>query len=238
MVISKQSLGHLTTAQSGIRWGHLNAGYHPPTEHPFAKMAYEGAKKLLSVYKASNQKEPFTLEMFAKGFALYGGSTNLIHSRFLLVCVLGFSFFLRISELQDIQIKHISFHNDHMDKNRPAAGRTHRLHFQNRIRNVSGVLDWNLFKHHRFKGRPQQLPGMSSSEDQTRAQCHRRTPLVVYTHQGQFCRITVTTLEWRVGKTWLRFAQAGLQWRLTMTSRIGKSGNTVYGRQIPAETHT
>ena len=115
IVISKQKLGYLTTAHSGMRWGHLNAGHRSPTEHPFARMASEGARKLLSTDKEFTQKESFTLEMFAKVFGLYGNSTNLIHSRFLLVCLLGISGFLRISELLDIQIKHISFHNEHME---------------------------------------------------------------------------------------------------------------------------
>ena len=40
IVISKHNLSYLTTAHSGIPWGHLNAGHRSPTEHPFARMAF------------------------------------------------------------------------------------------------------------------------------------------------------------------------------------------------------
>ena len=43
---------------------------------------------------------------------LYGGSKNLMHQRFLVICLLGFSSFLRLSELLDIQVKNIK-----IDKN-------------------------------------------------------------------------------------------------------------------------
>ena len=38
---------------------------------------------------------------------VYGSSKNLLHHRFLVICLLGFSGFLRISELLDIQVKNI-----------------------------------------------------------------------------------------------------------------------------------
>ena len=52
--------------------------------------------------------------MLGKVFSKYGYSQNLIHTRFLVVCYLGFAGFFRISELLSIQIKHIDFKLDHM----------------------------------------------------------------------------------------------------------------------------
>ena len=114
IVISKRTLGHLQTAHSGIRWGHMNAT-DSPTDHPFIKVAFAGAKRLLAVTRQPTRKEPFTLLMFDDAYSLYGTSQNLIHMIFLLVCLLGFSGFLRIDELLAIQIKDISFQPDHME---------------------------------------------------------------------------------------------------------------------------
>ena len=69
------------------------------------------------------RKEPFTLPMFDDAYSLDGTSQNLIHMRFLLVCLLGFSGFLRIGELLAIQIKDISFQPDHMEITVPRSKR-------------------------------------------------------------------------------------------------------------------
>ena len=46
LLTEKGTRGSLTDAMYGIRWGHISAGYHSPTDHPFVKLAYEGAKRL------------------------------------------------------------------------------------------------------------------------------------------------------------------------------------------------
>ena len=38
--------GSIVDAMYGIRWGHIVAGYLPPTDHPFVKLAYDGATRL------------------------------------------------------------------------------------------------------------------------------------------------------------------------------------------------
>ena len=43
----------IISAYSGIRWGHINSGYDPPTDHPFVKLAFECAKRLTG--KTDNQ---------------------------------------------------------------------------------------------------------------------------------------------------------------------------------------
>ena len=101
----------------------MNAGFDSPTDHPFVKVAFAGAKRLLAVTRQPTRKEPFTLLMFDNAYSLYGTSQNLIHMRFLLVCLLGFSGFLRIGELLAIQIKDISFQPDHMEITVPQSKR-------------------------------------------------------------------------------------------------------------------
>ena len=46
---------------------------------------------------------------------LFGQGTNLLHHRTVVICLLGFSGFLRISELLDIQIKHLTFLSSHLE---------------------------------------------------------------------------------------------------------------------------
>ena len=46
---------------------------------------------------------------------LYSSSNNLVHMRFLIICLLGFTGFLRVSELAAIQIKDITFFYDYVN---------------------------------------------------------------------------------------------------------------------------
>ena len=43
---------------------------------------------------------------------MYASPFNLLHHRFILTCLLGFTGFLRISELLEIRIRDIAFHDD------------------------------------------------------------------------------------------------------------------------------
>ena len=98
LLLTNSTISCLTSAYCGIRWAHLTAGVESPTEHPFVKMAFEGAKRLTPGSK-SNQKEPLTPNMIRELVSLYGSSGNLIHMRFLVTSLLGFAGFFRISEL-------------------------------------------------------------------------------------------------------------------------------------------
>ena len=95
----------ITTAFCGIRWGHIKAGFYPPTNSHIVTLAYKGAKSLTE----KNRKEPFTIEIINELISRYGNTENFIHLRFILICVLGFAGFFRISELLNLQIKDISF---------------------------------------------------------------------------------------------------------------------------------
>ena len=58
LVLDEAKKGRIESAFFGIRWGHLIAGLTAPTDHPFVKLAFEGAKRLASRRTAKIQKEP------------------------------------------------------------------------------------------------------------------------------------------------------------------------------------
>ncbi len=96
----------------GIRWGHHNSGFHSPTDNPLVKLAFEGSRRLIAMRNPNagrNRKEPITSDLLKDIVKKYRQSDNLIDMRFVLMTVLGFCGFLRISELLEIQYKDISF---------------------------------------------------------------------------------------------------------------------------------
>ena len=57
----KSSLrGAITGAVEGIRWAHESAGLASPTDVPFVKRIYEGAKRISPVNR--NKKDPVKIE--------------------------------------------------------------------------------------------------------------------------------------------------------------------------------
>ena len=114
MVIDEAKKGRIETAYLGVRWGHIIVGMKSPTEHPFVKTAFEGAKRIASRNTSKNRKEPMDTELLGLLFDKYGDSGNIMHTRFSVICFLGFAGFLRISELQDVKMKHVTFKSDHM----------------------------------------------------------------------------------------------------------------------------
>ena len=105
--------GSVTDAMYGIRWGHTSAGFFSPTDHPFVKLAYEGARRL-SNYNGTNKKEPVTSSMLHRIIDTYGSHDNLLKQRTLLICLLGFSTFMRIDEVLDIKVEDITFYPSYM----------------------------------------------------------------------------------------------------------------------------
>ena len=114
MVLDDKKKGHIKSAYLGIRWGHRTRGFESPTDNPFVKTAYEGAKRISARGTKKNRQEPLDTELLNKLFEKYGHSQNALHQRFLVICFLGFAGFLHISELMAVQIKHIKFEEDHM----------------------------------------------------------------------------------------------------------------------------
>ena len=111
LIMEKHSINTISAALCGIRWGHLKAGYNSPTDCQLVKLAFKGAQRLANVER-KNRKEPFTNEMIEQTVRRYGSSDNLIHLRFLVICVLGFAGFFRISELLDLQVSDLNFKED------------------------------------------------------------------------------------------------------------------------------
>lgn len=110
LLVNEAHMGTITSAFCGIRWGHISAGLSTPTNHQFVRLCYQGALRNTSEKGTiRNRKEPFTPEMIKEAFKLYGHSSNLIQLRFLLVCLIGFSGFLRVSELLNLRIGDLNF---------------------------------------------------------------------------------------------------------------------------------
>ena len=89
-------------------------------DNQFVAITLEGAKRTVGK-PASRQKDPLTSEM-AKGIVdALGPSPDLTHQRTIVICLLGFSGFLRISELLAIQVKHLKFDSHHLEITIPQA---------------------------------------------------------------------------------------------------------------------
>ena len=84
------------------------------------KVVVEGAKRTVGK-PASQQKEPMTAEMTKQVVEFFGLGDSLLHKRSVVICLLGFSGFLRISELIEIQVKHLKFVSSHLEITIPKA---------------------------------------------------------------------------------------------------------------------
>ena len=112
MVINSSTPSQLDAAAAGIRWGHTNQGLPSPTDHILVKTVIEGGKRRTCHLTKKRQKEPFTAQFIKDLFDTYYTSKNSLHDRFLLTCLLCFTGFLRIEELQHVQIKDIELRTD------------------------------------------------------------------------------------------------------------------------------
>lgn len=113
LLLSNGKRGAIQSAFYAIRWGHVVAGYEPVTEHPFVELALEGALRLSNVSR--NTKDPFTPDLVNQIVDYYSKDLNLKTCRFLVVCLLGFAGFFRISELLKVQLKDIKINQKHME---------------------------------------------------------------------------------------------------------------------------
>ena len=103
--------GALTSAFLGIRWGHHTSGHSSPTEHPLVKLALEGGKRILSLNGTKNscRKEPLPVDLLKQLVDHFSSTSDLVKIRFVVLILLGFSGFFRISELLCIKIKDLTF---------------------------------------------------------------------------------------------------------------------------------
>ena len=83
-------------------------------ENNFVKTVLEGAKRLVGNSTIKRQKEPVTTDMMKAIVDTYRHPPNLLHHRFIITCLLGFSGFLRISELCEIRVRDLEFDNECM----------------------------------------------------------------------------------------------------------------------------
>ena len=109
IVTAQGKFGTVESAFLGTRWGHFACGLPSPTENKFVKLALEGAKRMLAGNTKRNQKEPVSIEILKSIVDKFAFSENLIELRFVIMCLLGFSGFMRISELLNLKLKDITF---------------------------------------------------------------------------------------------------------------------------------
>ena len=120
LVLDNCKFGALTNAAAAIRWGHLQQGFENPMDNDFVAIVLEGAKRTVGK-PPSNQKESTMADMAKQVVDRFGQCSNLWQRRTVLICLLGFSGFLRISELVAIQVKHLKFSNNHLEITIPKA---------------------------------------------------------------------------------------------------------------------
>lgn len=106
--------GPILEAFYGIKWGHNISGFHSPTDHPFVQVVLEGCQRLCTTDKRK-KKDVITPEMVKKLVDLYSSEDNIDNLRFLLLCLLGFTGFMRIDELLKLQLKDISVKETHLE---------------------------------------------------------------------------------------------------------------------------
>ncbi|KAJ8305077.1 hypothetical protein KUTeg_017372, partial [Tegillarca granosa] len=72
-----------------------------------------GGRRILS--KPVDKKEPVTVEILKKLINKFGDESNLFNLRICIICLLGFSGFLRYDELSNIKMKDISFEQGYIE---------------------------------------------------------------------------------------------------------------------------
>ena len=71
LVLDECKFGALNEAASGIRWGHLQAGFANPMDNEFVGIVLEGAKRKVG--------KPMTSDIAKKVAELFGQGSNLVH---------------------------------------------------------------------------------------------------------------------------------------------------------------
>ena len=114
LLFVNKTKGAITSAVYAIRWGHHIVGMTSPTENPLVKLAHEGAIRLCQGEKT--KKDPMPVEVLKEVVRKYGRNTSsLLDVRFTIVCLIGFAGFLRIDELLNVKLKHLSLFHDRME---------------------------------------------------------------------------------------------------------------------------
>lgn len=99
----------------GIKWKHDLQLLDNPCDSKFVQMTYAGSKRMLS--KPVVKKKPMTKDILTKIVDFYFPTdvfTNLLKLRVCTMCILGFAGFLRFNELSSLQMRDITFFEDHI----------------------------------------------------------------------------------------------------------------------------
>lgn len=108
LVLNEAKIGTLDAAVCGIRWGHVKEGLENPMDNLFVKTVLIGARKIIGKGE-SRQQDPFTSDMAKKVVKKFGKQQNLMNHRLIVICLLGFTGVMRISELLEIKIGNMKF---------------------------------------------------------------------------------------------------------------------------------
>ena len=109
----KHTKGAIRDAMFSINWGHRVMGLDSPTENSLVKLAYEGALRLCG--GSVNKKDALPIDIVKDVVDAYRlGPDNLLHMRTIVVILLGFSGFFRISELLSVTLKYVNILDDHL----------------------------------------------------------------------------------------------------------------------------
>lgn len=113
---NKHSVSVIDEAVYSINWVHGISGFSSPCKSTLVKNVQEGAHRIIG--KNTVKKEPITADILVSLVNKFGGTeTNLRNLRTVCMCVLGYSGFLRCSELGNIRRNDIQMFDTHMTTN-------------------------------------------------------------------------------------------------------------------------
>ena len=100
------------TAFYAIKWFHEICGMKSPTDSDTVVNVLESAKRILA--KPTNKKEPISIDILMAVFKRLYQEKNLKNQRVICACLLGYSGFMRSSELLNIKVSDIVFDQNYM----------------------------------------------------------------------------------------------------------------------------
>ena len=112
LIQSSNSSSSVVAAFYGIRWFHDLYGLESPTNSNLVVNVLEAAKRILS--KHTIRKEPITVDILTSLYLRLYSENDLKSQRMICACLVGFSGFLRSSELLNIRISDIVFNSSYM----------------------------------------------------------------------------------------------------------------------------
>ncbi len=109
------SVSHLEQHVSGVTWWHDLSGFYGdqnPIRHPIIRAVLEAKRR--TNFGPKNRKEPFTQDIIHRMAKFVNDSeVSIRFLRLATMCIVGFSAFLRISELLNIHYADVNFFTDY-----------------------------------------------------------------------------------------------------------------------------